>query len=361
MFTPEEMAILDRQYFSGDDLSRLALCKRVQSLGYQLSDFAGPMFFSKGWVRTPIVRDKHPSPQCIRRQIEQMFDEKEWLELRVGERMRARWIPVSQLHWHDRDMLLGLCDAEMTSTYLAELGEEFRRVTASWFEQIEEMLIVLALRYDLPQGWKGRYGGKALPSHPIQTIEDLALHLQEVLNNLSTRPPEHFKVYEIDKELRNARIALRGFCDDPKVRPQVNDCPQDFYDAERELERLIDLLEATRCRSAPTGIESAESPAPVNALLVEPQVPEEATAAVSLVLNDTCLGILKALDGRAMRVEELAKTVTGGETTRLYRDGLKTILKANGMIVYDSKIGYFRPDAPPPERVAKVVKLDAKK
>jgi hypothetical protein len=81
----------------------------------------------------------------------------------------------------------------------------------------------------------------------------------------------------------------------------------------------------------------------------------------SLVLDDTLLGILKALNGRALRVQQIADEVTAGETTSLYRAGLKTKLEKNGLIVRDPKIGWYRPDRPPIERVVKVTKSSAKK
>lgn len=79
------------------------------------------------------------------------------------------------------------------------------------------------------------------------------------------------------------------------------------------------------------------------------------------ILNDTLLGILKALDGKAMGVEELARVVTGGEQARLYRAGLKTTLKAQGHVDHVRGIGYFRPDKPPADRVLPAAKLGAKK
>lgn len=79
------------------------------------------------------------------------------------------------------------------------------------------------------------------------------------------------------------------------------------------------------------------------------------------IMNDTLIGILKALDGRAMRVEKLAQEVTGGESSRLYRDGMKTVLVKDGHIVLDRRIGYFRPDKPPADRVLPAAKLGAKK
>ena len=92
-----------------------------------------------------------------------------------------------------------------------------------------------------------------------------------------------------------------------------------------------------------------------------PAAPSSGAKPVETIMNDTLLGILKALDGRAMRVEKLAQEVTGGEASRLYRDGMKTVLEKDGHIVLDRRIGYFRPDKPPVERVLPAAKLGAKK
>lgn len=81
----------------------------------------------------------------------------------------------------------------------------------------------------------------------------------------------------------------------------------------------------------------------------------------TVVLNDTLLRILKVLDGKAMRVEELAKAVTGGEQSRLYKAGLKKTLEAQGHVAHVRGIGYFRPDKPPADRVLPAKKLGAKK
>jgi hypothetical protein len=76
-----------------------------------------------------------------------------------------------------------------------------------------------------------------------------------------------------------------------------------------------------------------------------------------LLLDDVQRDILSALDGKAMKVEALARAVAGGDTSRLYqRSGSKTPgrldeLKRTGLIAYSRKIGYFRPDAPPPEAI----------
>lgn len=92
-----------------------------------------------------------------------------------------------------------------------------------------------------------------------------------------------------------------------------------------------------------------------------PKPPKPDALDPPIVLNDTLLGIMKELDGRALRVEALAKLVTGGEPNRLYRDGMKTVLEANGFIVLDRRIGWYRPDRPPPDRIPPAAKLRVNK
>jgi len=59
--------------------------------------------------------------------------------------------------------------------------------------------------------------------------------------------------------------------------------------------------------------------------------------------------ILEALDGKAMKKQELANAVCGGEGTRLYKaGGLKELRKTEPKLVdHKNGLGYFRPDRPP--------------
>ena len=50
-----------------------------------------------------------------------------------------------------------------------------------------------------------------------------------------------------------------------------------------------------------------------------------------------------------MRVEPLAQEVTGGDTNRLYKAGLKFELLEKGKVKKDQSLGYYRPDRPPTE------------
>lgn len=59
-------------------------------------------------------------------------------------------------------------------------------------------------------------------------------------------------------------------------------------------------------------------------------------------------GILKALDGKALRTEALADAV--GNRSRLFRHpgGLKE-LRERGLVSHHQRLGYYRADALPPE------------
>lgn len=72
-----------------------------------------------------------------------------------------------------------------------------------------------------------------------------------------------------------------------------------------------------------------------------------------LILNPLQTQILKVLKGKALRTQALAGAC-GVEKNKLYQklaSGLHPIqeLKDAGFVVLSSKIGYYRPDAPPPE------------
>lgn len=59
--------------------------------------------------------------------------------------------------------------------------------------------------------------------------------------------------------------------------------------------------------------------------------------------------ILEALKGRALRTDALAAKV-GGDRRRLFRDpgGLRE-LEREGRVAHHDSLGFYRPDAPPPE------------
>lgn len=71
------------------------------------------------------------------------------------------------------------------------------------------------------------------------------------------------------------------------------------------------------------------------------------------VFTEIQMAIYKALDGRSLKLEELANQTTCGDTRRLYREGLKTVLMAKGYVKHQRGIGFYRPDSPPSELIAK--------
>jgi hypothetical protein len=64
--------------------------------------------------------------------------------------------------------------------------------------------------------------------------------------------------------------------------------------------------------------------------------------------NDFQWAILKALQGRALKKQQLAAEVCGGEGTRLYRKGGIKELMAARKVANKPRFGYYRPDALPP-------------
>jgi hypothetical protein len=57
--------------------------------------------------------------------------------------------------------------------------------------------------------------------------------------------------------------------------------------------------------------------------------------------------ILEALDGKAMRTQQLGAAV--GDKSRLYKPGGLKELRDHGLVDHNDRLGHFRPDAPPPE------------
>ena len=66
-------------------------------------------------------------------------------------------------------------------------------------------------------------------------------------------------------------------------------------------------------------------------------------------MDDTQKAMFEALDGTALQVEQLANRV-GVEPSFLYKHGLKDYVAA-GVFKHKPGVGYFRPDAPPPDRM----------
>lgn len=58
-------------------------------------------------------------------------------------------------------------------------------------------------------------------------------------------------------------------------------------------------------------------------------------------------GILQALQGRALRTDALAAEV--GDRSRLFRPGGLAELRDRGLVDHHPRLGYYRPDALPPE------------
>jgi hypothetical protein len=88
--------------------------------------------------------------------------------------------------------------------------------------------------------------------------------------------------------------------------------------------------------------------------LIEPPTVRDPVAIVTQsspltnhILTPFQIEILKALDGKALKLQALADRLSGADTKRLYNEGLKTVLMEKGLIEHVNA-GYYRPDAPPP-------------
>lgn len=86
---------------------------------------------------------------------------------------------------------------------------------------------------------------------------------------------------------------------------------------------------------------------PIHRLAVSRNKPKKKPKKV-FVLAAFQKGILQALEGRALRVQALGEAVKS--VRRLYNDpgGLKELVR-EGLVQYHPRIGYFRPDMPPPD------------
>lgn len=71
---------------------------------------------------------------------------------------------------------------------------------------------------------------------------------------------------------------------------------------------------------------------------------------VGFVPNPFQRGILEALKGKALRTEPLGDAVKDRRRLFKHPGGLKE-LREQGLVDHHNRIGYFRPDAPPPALV----------
>lgn len=62
--------------------------------------------------------------------------------------------------------------------------------------------------------------------------------------------------------------------------------------------------------------------------------------------------ILRALNGKALKKQPLADVVCKGDGTALYRHGDLKELRDLGRVHHKPRVGFFRPDAPPPDSAA---------
>jgi hypothetical protein len=81
-----------------------------------------------------------------------------------------------------------------------------------------------------------------------------------------------------------------------------------------------------------------------------PYTPSSQQQPNSLVLTNHQCAILKALEGRALKKEELAEACKL-DPSRLYRRGYLKELKGARLVLHKMGVGYYRPDAPPPDTI----------
>lgn len=65
------------------------------------------------------------------------------------------------------------------------------------------------------------------------------------------------------------------------------------------------------------------------------------------VPNTFQAAILNALDGRALKKQQLAEEVANGDGRRFYRPNSLTELRDKGLVEHKNGLGYYRPDAAP--------------
>ena len=142
---------------------------------------------------------------------------------------------------------------------------------------------------------------------------------------------------EIRKLYREARERILSFV--PLARSVLHDFPEaiDPYIGLQDICAWCEdsLREQAAAPATPTGA--------ANVIEVHTDRISEA-----FVLGPRQKSIMERLSGRAMRTRALAKELHIDQPSLYKRDGIKE-LKDKGLVKLHSKIGYYRPDAPPPE------------
>jgi hypothetical protein len=101
--------------------------------------------------------------------------------------------------------------------------------------------------------------------------------------------------------------------------------------------------------------EASLQPAEIVTLLKRPEAKDEEAKRSGLkeILNHYQKAILDALDGCALKKDDLALAVfrASDQGNRLYREGRLIEMRTEGLVAHMYGVGYYRPDAPPPNLV----------
>jgi hypothetical protein len=118
---------------------------------------------------------------------------------------------------------------------------------------------------------------------------------------------------------------------------------------ERTIDKLDDVA-AKLIKIRARGLDAVSAALRIHA---EPLWPWPETAKrTPFVFTPLQHAIHTALKGRALKKDALANEVCGGEGTRLYRKGGIKEMRDAELVARKDGVGYYRPDAPPPELVA---------
>jgi hypothetical protein len=142
---------------------------------------------------------------------------------------------------------------------------------------------------------------------------------------------------------------------DDRLRSRLQEVP----DSLNELEGMS-AAKDVRHRKVP--VEHGQDPAPVIAADDnEPQSSDDVLTPVPaarcgppaqrLILTPLQSSILRSLDRKALKKEKLAEACELKDGSRLYRQGGIHELRDAGLVAHRDGVGYYRPDAPPPNAV----------
>jgi hypothetical protein len=281
----------------------------------------------------------------------------------------TRFAAALELGYYSRDI-----DLEILNHSLAVLGNEVHQNVFLALRQVIERLGTSDDEKELQRALLPNLNWLDKREEETWDVKELRLYADQTI----PRTNQGRVFYDVGAALGDYWMECKGNREKPgadRFWVCVRDLPAQVTKQIDVLNRLIKLKD----KAAPldvllneawyhgTGVELASSPpeslyrrfvhaisaAEVLSLLPVEVVSQIAPETAKRTFVPTLLqtNILAALNGRALKKDPLAKETCKGEGSRLYRKGGLKELIDEGLVIHRHGIGYYRPDAPPPNAI----------